>query len=160
MKIEERTYEMPNGKHKTFYIKLTDNSVCVLALTEDDKVITVKQFRPGPNKFLNELPGGYVDEGETREQAVARELREETGYEGDIQFVTDCIDDAYVMMSRGCFVARNCKKVGDQQLDDNEFLNVELVELPEFMKQIRAGQMTDVEAAFLGLDFLGLLAAK
>jgi len=157
-KIEERTYEMPDGQTKKFYIKMTDPSICILALTENKQVITVEQFRPGPNKVLNELPGGYVDAGETKEEAIARELREETGYEGDIQFVTNCFDDAYVSMERGCFVATNCKKVGDQKLDDSEFLNVKLIDLPDFMKQIRAGQMTDVEAAFLGLDFLGLLS--
>lgn len=160
MKIEERTYEMPDGQTKNFYIKLTNPSICVLALTEDNKVITVEQFRPGPNKVLYELPGGYVDEGETREEAMARELREETGYEGDVQFVTSCFDDAYVTMERGCFVATNCKKVGDQQLDESEFLNVKLFDLPDFMKLIRSGEMTDVEVAFLGLDHIGLLTAK
>jgi|GEM_PF-2881798 len=60
-------------------------------------------------------------------------------------------------MERGCFVATNCKRVGGQPFDDSEFLNVKLIELPDFVQQIRAGQMTDVEAAFLGLDHLGLL---
>jgi hypothetical protein len=50
MKIEERTYEMPDGQTKNFYIKRTDPSVCVLALTEDNKVITVEQFRPAQIK--------------------------------------------------------------------------------------------------------------
>ena len=49
-----------------------------MALTEDGKIITTEQFRPGPNAVLNELPGGYVDDGETREEAVRRELLKET----------------------------------------------------------------------------------
>lgn len=160
MQVEERTYELPDGKTKNFYIKITNPAICVLALTEDNKVITVEQFRPGPNVVLNELPGGYVDDGETPEQAMARELREETGYEGDVQFVTTCFDDAYVTMQRSCFVATNCKRVGDQQLDDSEFLNVRLHELPEFLKIVRSGRMTDVEVALLGLDHLDLLDSK
>ena len=110
MQIEERTYEMPDGQTKNFYIKMTKPAVCVLAITEDNQVITVEQFRPGPNKTLNELPGGYMDDGETPERSAARELREETGYEGDVQFVTECFDDAYNTMNRTCFVATNCKK--------------------------------------------------
>jgi ADP-ribose pyrophosphatase len=160
MQIEERTYELPDGQTKNFYIKLTNPSICVLALTEANEVITVEQFRPGPNKVLHELPGGYVDAGETPEQAMARELREETGYEGDIQFITTCFDDAYVTMERSCFVATNCRKVGSQQLDDSEFLQVKLFGLPDFLTLVRSGLMTDVEVAFLGLDHLGLLAAK
>jgi ADP-ribose pyrophosphatase len=160
MQIEERTYEMPDGQTKNFYIKITKPSICVLAVTEDNKIITVKQFRPGPNKVLNELPGGYVDEDETPEQAIARELREETGFEGDIKFVSECYDDAYVTMNRSCFVATNCKKVGDQELDESEFIDVELVDLPDFLKITRSGQMTDVEVAFLGLDYLNLLTTK
>ena len=157
MKIEERTYELPDGLIKNFYIKLTNPAICVLALTEDNQVITVEQFRPGPNRVLHELPGGYVDEGETPEQAMGRELREETGYEGNIQFVTNCFDDAYVTMERGCFIATNCKKVGEQQLDDSEHMNVKLFNLSDFLNLVRAGQMTDVEVAYLGLDKLGLL---
>jgi len=156
-KIEERIYELPDGETKNFYIKLSGRAACVVALTEDNKVIMVEQYRPGPDRVLYELPGGGVDGDETYEQAITRELREETGYEGDMQFVTECVDDAYVTMLRGCFVATNCKKVGEQQLDSSEFMNVKLLELPEFLKIARSGQMTDVEAAFLGLDYLKLL---
>ncbi len=157
MQIEERTYKIPDGQTKNFYIKITKPAICVLAITDDNKVITVKQYRPGPNKTLNELPGGYMDDGETPEEAMTRELREETGYEGDMQFVTQCFDDAYTTMNRSCFVATDCKKVGDQQLDDSEFIDVELVGLEDFLKIVRSGQMTDVEVALLGLDKLNIL---
>ncbi len=156
-RLEERTYKMPDGQVKKFYIKITQPAVCVLALTEDNKVILVEQFRPGPAAILNELPGGGMDEGETPEHAIVRELREETGYEGETQFVTQCFDDAYTTMNRSCFVATNCRRVGDQELGDGEFIKVKLVDLPDFLEIVRSGQMTDVEVALLGLDKLGLL---
>lgn len=159
-KIEERTYKMPNGQIANFYIKIVKPTVCAFALTEDNKVIAVEQFRPGPNKILFELPGGFMDEGEVPEQAMARELLEETGYAGDLEFITLCYDDAYTTIRRSCFVATNCKKVGTQQLDDSEFLNLKLIDLSDYLKIIRKGQTTDVEVAYLALDHLGLLESK
>lgn len=160
MKIEEQIFEMPDGQIKKFYVKVTPPAACVLALTSDNKVITVKQYRPGPDKTVFDLPGGYIDEGEDPRTAVARELREETGYEGDVEFVTECLDDAYNTMIRSCFVATNCKKVSEQTLDDSEFIDVHLVDLPNFVAMTRSGVLTDVEVAFLGLDHLGLLPPK
>jgi ADP-ribose pyrophosphatase len=157
MKVDKVAYELPEGGHKDIFIKLQKPAACVVALTEANEVLMVEQYRPGPDKVLLELPGGYVEDDEDPEVGMTRELREETGYAGDMQFVTICLDDAYSTMIRSVFVATGCKKVAEQELDDSEFINVHLVSLEEFKKIIRSGEMTDVEVGFLGLDFLKLL---
>ncbi|HHH12452.1 MAG TPA: NUDIX hydrolase, partial [Candidatus Moranbacteria bacterium] len=114
-------------------------------------------FRPGPNCILNELPGGYIDENETPEQAALRELLEETGYKGNAQFVTNAFDCAYSTMQRACVVITDCEKVADQKLDKDEFAQVVTVTLEDFKKILRSGKNTDIEVGYLGLDYLGLL---
>lgn len=123
-----------------------------------EKVILVKQFRPGPNEILLELPGGYVDEDEEPEVTMQRELLEETGYSGKVEFATTCYDDAYSTMERYCFVATECEKQAQQDLEETEFAEVVQVSLNKFRDLLRSGKMTDIEVGYLGLDYLGLLS--
>ena len=158
MQVEKRIYELPNGVTKDFDIKLGKSAACILALTEDNQVILSCEYRPGPDKALDELPGGHINlDNETPEAGAARELLEETGYVGDLKLVTEYYVDAYVTGRRFAFVATNCKKVETQNLDYSEDIQVKLKELPDFIRQVRAGQLTDVQVAMLGLDHLGLL---
>lgn len=156
-KIEKVIYKLPDDKETDFYIKKEGPAACVLAITKDNKVILVKQFRPGPNEILSELPGGFVDPNEEPEKTMQRELMEETGYKGNVKFMTICFDDAYSTMKRYCFVATDCEKVGEPQTGDHEFVELDLVPVEEFRKLLRSGKMTDVEVGYLGLDFLNLL---
>ncbi|MFA5961106.1 MAG: NUDIX hydrolase [Parcubacteria group bacterium] len=156
-KIEKVIFRLTNGKEKDFYIKKEGPAVGILAITKDEQVILVKQYRPGPGKILDELPGGYVDSGESPKQAAERELLEETGYEGKMQLVTMAYDCAYSTMNRCCMVATNCEKVANQKLDDSEFAEIVLLSLDDFRQLLRSGKMTDVEVGYLGLDYLKLL---
>jgi ADP-ribose pyrophosphatase len=79
--IVTRTYRMPDGSVSEWDIHLPSfTTVAVLALTDDDRVVLVRQFRPGPGQVLMELPGGVVDPGESPVEAARRELLEESGY--------------------------------------------------------------------------------
>ena len=62
--------------------KATD-FVVIVAVTRQDQILLVRQFRPAAAAVTLELPAGHVDPGETPEQAARRELLEETGYEAD-----------------------------------------------------------------------------
>jgi ADP-ribose pyrophosphatase len=156
-KIEKVVFNLPDDKESDFYIKKEGPAVVIVALTASNQIILTKQFRPGPKKIIFELPGGYMDSSEKPEVSMARELLEETGYQGEIKFVVTCLDDAYSTMERYCFVATNCKKIKEIENREDECTELIMVSLEEFRKLLRSGQMTDVEVGYLGLDYLDLL---
>ncbi|MBF0299713.1 MAG: NUDIX hydrolase [Oligoflexia bacterium] len=156
-KLLKRTFKLPDGKVVDFDVKHEGPAVCILVFTTNNKIILAKQFRPGPEKVLFEMPGGVIEKGEEPKQAAKRELLEETGYSGDLKFVGTSLDCAYSTMIRYVFVATNCQKTQEQKLDDTEFVDVIEVTLEDFRKHLRTGELTDVECGYLGLDYLGLL---
>ncbi len=155
--IDKVVYEVPGGETAEYYVKNERPAAGVLALTKNQEVILLKQFRPGPAKMKLELPGGFIEPGEDASVAIARELLEETGYAGDITLVSRFDDDAYSTMERFAFVATDCKKVTGQELDDNEYAELMLVSPGEFKQLIIDGASTDPEIGLLGLHHLGLL---
>lgn len=156
-KIKKVIYRLPNKKEADYYIIDQGRAVAVVALTVEKKFLLVEQYRPGPNDIMYELPGGIINKGETPIEAAIRELKEETGYEGEPFFVSNVYDDAYSTMIRSCVVIKNCKKKGEQMFDSNEFINIKEENLNNFRKLLRSGKMTDVEVGYLGLDYLNLL---
>lgn len=156
-KIISKTFIMPNGKEGDFEIKDEGKSVCALALTKDNAVILTKQFRVGPEKVLLELPGGGVMPDENLENAARRELLEETGYVGEMQYVGSSLTCAYSNRISNCFVATNCHRMQEQKLDPAEFIEVIEMPLAEFRHHVRNGQLSDVGSAYQCLDFLNLL---
>jgi ADP-ribose pyrophosphatase len=156
-KILRRTYRLPNGRQGVFDIKDEIHYVTLLCMTPDQRVVLVRQFRPGPGEVLLEMPGGGIEAGETPVQAAARELLEETGYSGEIHPVCACPHDAYSTAVRHVFVVTAARKVSGQHLDPVEFIEPQEVSLADFRAHLRRGRMSDVEAGYLGLDYLGLL---
>lgn len=157
--VERRDYRLPSGEVADYYIHVEKPGACVLGITAASQVITIPQFRPGPNAILRELPGGQVDAGEDPRVAAVRELLEETGYAGDVDPWTGTWQsDAYTQLDRTIVIVKNCKKVAEPQMEATEFGEVELVSMDDFVAHVRTGMLSDTAGAMLALDHLGLLS--
>ncbi len=155
--IETQTFRLPDGSESDWDVYGREASVGVLALTEAREVVLVRQFRPGPGALLDELPGGYVEAGEEVLVAAARELREETGYAGELELIGASWLSATSRTRRFAVVASNARVVGPPTPGPGEFCEVLTCSLEEFRRHLRGGALTDVDLGYLALDHLGLL---
>lgn len=152
-----RYYRLPNGVEKGYDIVDVGDVVCIVAITPDKKVVLVEEFRPGPEKILLEIPGGFVNPGEQWKEGAARELLEETGYAGEMKYVGSRWIGAYLDGAKHTFVAQNCVRVQDPAPDPDEFVETRLVSLVAFREWLRTSDMVDLGGAYQALDYLGEL---
>lgn len=156
-KMIRKTFLLLNGKEAEYDTRDDGKCVCGLVLTQENKVLLVKMYRPGPEKVLMEMPGGFVNNGEDPLTAAKRELLEETGYSGDFELVGETLDDAYSNCIRYGFVVKNCTKIQEPNWEEDEKCELVEMSLEDFRNHLRSGQLTDVEIGYLALDYLGLL---
>jgi ADP-ribose pyrophosphatase len=154
-RVVSRTFELPGGETADFEVFELFDSAAVLALTASHEVVLVREFRPGPEEVLLELPGGVVELDQSSLEAARTELLDETGYEGDLMAVGAVLKDAYATNIKHVFAATDCRKVADPA--EGELTEPVLMPLAEFREHLRGGLLTDVDAAYRALDHLGLL---
>lgn len=152
--ILHRVFAHPNGKEVECTIVERGQGVATLALTPEGKVIVCRQFRPGPEKVLYEVSAGGVEEGEGLFEAAARELREETGYAGKLEYVGHCYPWGWGGLRMHIFLAEDCIRVGDIIPDGIEVIEVEIMSMETFRSLARAGREVHPYASCMAIDFL------
>lgn len=145
-----------------YYVVELDLTLCALGITEDNQVVLVKQYRHPVGKTLLEIPGGFVDKNEAPEKAIARELREETGYEfTKYEYLGEVAANPGVLNNyTKLYLATGGKKVTVQELDSNEEINVELMPLDtliELLLQNKIEQSLHANCIFYALLKMGKL---
>lgn len=164
LNVRKDVCELPDGrKHSDYYILEYPDWSTAFALTEDNQVVMVRQYRHGLGVVSTELPGGVIDANEKPEDAIARELLEETGYEftsieklGKIS-PNPATSTNYMHM----FLATGGKKVTEQKLDATEDVEILIHSIDEFkqlMRENKIVQSLHVTTAMYALAKLGLLS--
>jgi ADP-ribose pyrophosphatase len=122
-------------------------SVCVLALTTEDRIVFVRQYRPGIERSSLELPGGRRRSDEAPEDAALREMEAETGLKPhDLRLVgTFYPAPGYSTEEVYCFVSQRLAP-GIMHFDESEDLQVEFLPYDVAMEKVRTGEIIDARS--------------
>jgi ADP-ribose pyrophosphatase len=163
MRLRVDEVELPDGTVvPNYYVRESRGFVTVLALTPDDQVVLVRQYRYGSDSIHVELPSGMLAEGEDPRDCAVRELAEETGYGVDrCELAGQYFPEPVRSLARAyVYVASGARKAGPPRLDPTEHLEVELATLPRFRAMLEDGTIDaggSIAAGYLALDKLRAL---
>ena len=145
-----------------YYVLEYSNWVNAIALTRENKIILVRQYRHAADIVSLEVPGGVIDGDEAPEDAVKRELLEETGYSFDqAELITTLYPNPATSTNvTFTYLLTGGVKTHEQHLDEHEILNVEeytIEEVKQLLKDNKIDQALHAAALFYGLLKLGAL---
>ena len=116
----------------------------IIPITDDNKIVMVKQFRYAAGRVMLEVPAGKTDPGEDPEKTAHRELKEETGYSAsELTFLTRMYptpgyssEILYIYAARGL-------TPGETHFDDSEAIDIEYMDIDELEQMVLSGQIED-----------------
>jgi len=131
------------GEHEVFVIHTAD-WVVIVAVTEDDHFVVVRQHRYGVDADTLEPAGGIIDEGEAPEAAARRELREETGYGGGELVSLGMVHPNPAVQGNRCFMfmARGVRREHEPACDEFEVTEPVLMSRAEVESALADGRIT------------------
>lgn len=160
LRLRKDRIELADGTViEDYYVRESRGFVIVFAVTPDDRVVLVRQYKHGIGQELLELPAGAIDAGEEPVACALRELAEETGYTAETvehvrTFITEPTNSNSVAH---LFLIRNARHTQEQDLDVTETIEVELATFEALLQHVRDGtidSIAHVASIYLVLDAL------
>jgi 8-oxo-dGTP pyrophosphatase MutT (NUDIX family) len=161
LRLRADRVELPSGVVVEDYFVRESRGFCIVfAITPEENVLFVRQYKHGAGVIVTELPAGMIDEDETPPTCAARELAEETGYTGSApEHVRTFLTDPTNATGRfHLFIVRDAACTCEPSLDVTEEIEVDLVPLAEVRAMALDGRIaagTQVAAALVALAHLG-----
>jgi 8-oxo-dGTP pyrophosphatase MutT (NUDIX family) len=159
LKVRMDRCESPRtGKAHDFVVIETADWVNVVAITPDEQVVLIEQYRFGRQSVTLEIPGGMIDAGESQLAAGQRELLEETGYTARSFTLLGSVEPNPAFQNNRCYTVLAEGAMRDeksaQHLDEKEDIGVSLQPLSSIPRLLRDGAITHalVWTAFQQLD--------
>lgn len=155
--------KMPDGRIvDEYYVLEYPNWVNAVAITEEGKILMVRQYRHAANIVSLEIPGGVIDGDEKPEEAMRRELLEETGYRFDnIELICTVYANPSTANNRTFgYLATGGVKVQEQALDEHEELVIEeytIDEVKQLLADNKIAQALHCTCLFYALGKMGKL---
>lgn len=153
---------LPDGRGAERELIRHVGAVCVIPVTEDGNVIVERQYRYPIAQPVIEIPAGKLDyPGEDRLEAAKRELREETGYTADrwtdigLYYGAPAFSDEKITI----YMAQGLHR-GEQELDEDEFIDVFEVPLTKLVKMVVVGEIVDGKTQVAVLKAAQILGAR
>jgi ADP-ribose pyrophosphatase len=158
LKLRVDSVKLPNGVRSTREVVEHPGAVTIIALTEDNKLVLVRQFRTAAGAVLLELPAGVPLKGEKGEQTARRELEEETGYRArSVKKVFEGYASPGYSNEVIQFYLAKGLKLRQQKTDEDELIEVDQIDLGLCLDLVRGGKIRDNKTA-IGIMIAGLYA--
>ncbi|MFT5698432.1 MAG: 8-oxo-dGTP pyrophosphatase MutT (NUDIX family) [Desulforhopalus sp.] len=132
-----------SGTDKNFYRLDFSAWVNIVAITDNQEIVFIRQYRFGSGQMEAEIPGGAVEQGEDPLDAGLRELLEETGYSGEKGRIIGKVCPNPAIQDNFCYtvLVENAKKTAEPHLDDMEDIEVYTVKLNDLPQLMRNGSI-------------------
>ncbi len=147
--LVKATFVDPEGQEFERDIVRHPGAVAVVAVTDRNRVVLVRQYRPAVDRWMLEIPAGTCDvPGEPTEETARRELVEEGGYAAsELTLLTRCaVTPGFCDEYASLFLATGLRPVpSDHQGIEEQYLSVEEIDLAAFDRMVDDGDIVDAQ---------------
>lgn len=152
------TVELPDKKYSKREIVEHPGAVAIVALTEENEIVLVKQYRKAVERVLLEVPAGKLEIGEEPKETAIRELKEETGFKSNrIEYLLEFYSSPGFSNEKIYLFLADGLVEGEAQPEKDEYIEVTKVKLDDLIDKIFKGEILDsktIVGAFTVKDYL------